>query len=235
VQNIIGKVSVLAPLWSLPFEVQMYLVLPVLYFITLKKRAVTYLGCLFVVFCLLGFLISWLSGGHLNMAAYIPCFLSGVLCYSLRGHIRAFVPAALWPLAVVMMISGYCVATMHVGARFWYGWVFCLVLGLAIDAFQGCRQKHLSLAAEKVALYSYSIYLINGPVLYLVFTILGIRSLLFALSIFLFITIVGSILTYHFIESPFIELGRRLSSGKTRSSALSPLPEVQEGSRPELQ
>jgi peptidoglycan/LPS O-acetylase OafA/YrhL len=227
IQNIIGKASVLGPLWSLPYEVQMYLVLPALYFLTLRRRAVTWLSCLLAFSCCLGFLISWLSGGHLNMAAYVPCFLSGVLCYSLRDRIRAFVPAAFWAPAVVLMISGYCIATMRVGARFWYGWIFCFVLGLAINIFHASTQKHLNLAAEKIALYSYGVYLINAPVLYLVFKVLGIKNLFFGPLLFLVLTIVGSVITYHFIESPFIELGKRLSSGKVRTSAPLPVPATQ--------
>jgi peptidoglycan/LPS O-acetylase OafA/YrhL len=56
---------------------------------------------------------------------------------------------------------------------------------------------------------------------------LGIRNLFFATLFFLVLTVVGSIITYHFIESPFIELGRRLSSGRARTSVLPPVSETQ--------
>jgi hypothetical protein len=44
------------------------------------------------------------------MAAYIPCFLCGVLCYSLRNRIGAFIPSALWPPFLLLLFSGYCLA-----------------------------------------------------------------------------------------------------------------------------
>jgi peptidoglycan/LPS O-acetylase OafA/YrhL len=219
VQNVITKISVLIPLWSLPYEVQMYLVLPALYYLALKKRGVTYLCGLMVLFCALGFLIAGESGGHLNMAAYVPCFLSGVLCYSLRDRIRAFVPSVLWPPFVLLLISAYCLANLHDEPSFWKGWVFCILLALAINTFHDSLNKPLNLAAEKIALYSYGVYLIHVPVLYLVFIVLGIKNFASGTSLVIVLTMAASIVAYHFIESPCIELGRRLSSRPAQLAA----------------
>lgn len=212
VQNLITKISVLGPLWSFPYEIQMYFALPALYFLALKKRGVLYLCGLLVFFCGLGFLIAGESGGHLNMAAYVPCFLSGVLCYSLRDRIRAIMPSVLWPPFVLLLISGYCLANLHGDPKFWIGWIFCLLLGLTINAFHDSTNKRLNAVAERIALYSYGMYLIHVPALYLVFMVVGIKNLLFGPLLFLMVTMVASAITYHFVESPFIELGRRLSS-----------------------
>jgi len=217
IQNLVTKISVLGPMWSLPYEVQMYLVLPALYYLALKKRAVLYLCDLLAFFCGLGFLIAWKSGGHLNLAAYVPCFLSGVLCYSLRDRIRAFLPAALWPPFVLLLISGYCLTNLHGSPKFWIGWIFCLLLGLAINAFYSSTNKPLNATAERIALYSYGMYLLHVPVLYLVFMVLGIRNLVFGPLLFVGLTVVFSFITYHFIESPLIDIGRKLSSSPSHS------------------
>jgi peptidoglycan/LPS O-acetylase OafA/YrhL len=213
VQNLNTRISVLGPLWSLPYEVEMYLVLPALYYLALRKRGVAYLCGLLACFCCLGFLVSWHSGGHLNMLAYIPCFLSGVLCYSLRDRIHAFIPSALWPPFVLLLFSGYCLAKPSPRVnQFWIGWIFCLLLGLAINSFHCFANKPLNAVAERIALYSYGMYLLHIPFLYLVFMVLGIKSLIFGPIIFVVLTVSASVVTYHFIESPFIEIGRRISS-----------------------
>ena len=232
VQNLITKISVIGPLWSLPYEVQMYLVLPALYYLALKRRCVLYLCGLLAFFCGLGFLIARESGGHLNMAAYVPCFLRGVLCYSLRDRIPAFIPAALWPPFVLSLICGYCFTNLHGNPKFWIGWIFCLVLGLAINAFRDSAYRPLNVVVEKIALYSYGMYLLHVPVPYLVFMVLGIKNLVFGPLLFVALTMVASSITYHFLESPLIEIGRKLSFPQRRSQVSLPVQEGHEPARP---
>jgi len=229
VQNIITKTSVLGPLWSLPFEVQMYVVLPALYYLTLRRRAIAYLIGLLALFCVFGCLL-FHATGHLSMAAYVPCFLSGVLCYSLRDHIRTSVSSALWPPFVLLLICGYCVTNMADDAKFWIGWIFCLSLGLAINFFHDSASKPINAVARRVALYSYGIYLTQVLVLYLVFVVFGVNNLVFGPLLSLVLIIAASVVTYHLIESPFMKLGKRLSIRSVRTSVLVPVEETREGS-----
>jgi peptidoglycan/LPS O-acetylase OafA/YrhL len=55
-------------------------------------------------------------------------------------------------------------------------------------------------------------YLFHLPVLYFVFMVLGVRHMLFGTLLFVVVTVTVSAITYHFIEAPFIEVGRKLSS-----------------------
>jgi peptidoglycan/LPS O-acetylase OafA/YrhL len=230
VQNLITKISIIGPLWSLPYEIQMYVALPALYYIAIRKHAVGYICGLIALFCCLGFLVAEKSGGHLNMAAYIPCFLCGVLCYSLRNRICAFLPSALWPIFILLLISGYCLTNMNGRPSFWKGWIFCLLLGLAINAFHNSSNRPINIAAERIALYSYGIYLLHVPALYLVFMVLGIRNLLFGPLLSVALTLFASFITYHVIESPFINIGRKLSSRRRRTLACLSPQEKYEGS-----
>jgi peptidoglycan/LPS O-acetylase OafA/YrhL len=220
IQNVVwkGDGSILAPLWSLPYEVQMYLVLPVLYFLTLRKRAVTYLIGLFLVVCMCSCLYHWKLVGHLGDIEFVPCFLSGVICYSLRDRIKARIPAFFWLPAVMLLIAVYCLVGGSKGTgNFWVAWVFCLLLGLAINFFRDSTEGHVNFAVGKIALYSYSVYLIHIPVFYFVFTFLGIRNSVLASTMSIALMMVGSVAAYHLIESPFIEMGRRLSTRTLRA------------------
>ena len=216
VQNLVARTSIIGPLWSLPYEVQMYVVLPALYFLAVKRRGVLYLCGLLAFFCGVGFLIFGVWGDHLNMANYVPCFLSGVLCYSLRNRIQAFLSATLWPLFVVLLISAYCLTNQQAEPSFWKGWIFCLLIGLAINAFHNSANKPLNFVAQRIAQYSYGIYLIHVPMLFVVFMVFGIRNLVFGPLLLVGLTMAASIITYHFIESPLIDMGRRLSSRPPR-------------------
>ena len=228
-QNVFGTGSVLAPLWSLPYEVQMYLVLPALYYLALKKRAVAYLFGLLAFFCCFGLLLFWQRGNDLNIFEYVPCFLAGVLCFVLRERIRPFLSAAFWPPFLFLLIAGYCIARHRYEKwSFWIGWLFCLVLGLAINAFHNSAFRPLNVLAEKIALYSYGVYLIHIPILYLVFEVLGIRKPVLGSLLFAVLTMTASVVTYHLIESPCIDLGRRLSSLAVRPVVPAPAKEVRE-------
>jgi peptidoglycan/LPS O-acetylase OafA/YrhL len=231
VQNLVTGVSVLGPLWSLPYEMQMYLVLPALYLWARGKRGIAFLTALLVFFCILGFQLSYATG-HLNMAAYVPCFLAGVLCYTLRTRIRARIPALLWTPFVGVLFAVYCAANLSAShswlaeaPTFWSGWIFSLVLALAINAFQDSRSTAGNFVANRVALYSYGMYLMHVPVLYFVFLRVRPSSSYISVPLFVALTVAAALATFYTIESPCIELGRRLTSGGTAGSEPSePMP-----------
>ena len=139
----------------------MYVVLPALYLLALKKRAIVYLFAPLALFCTLGFVIAQVSGGHLNMAAYVLCFPSGVLCYSLRNRIHAFIPSVFWPPFVLLLLSCYCLLNLHGDPNYWIGWIFCFFLGLGINTFHDPTQQAAQLRSRKAALYSSGLYLLS--------------------------------------------------------------------------
>lgn len=235
-QNFFGKGDIIGALWSLPYEVQMYLVLPVLYLLA-AKRQVGRLGGIFILSCLCSTLYHLKLVAHIGNAEYVPCFLCGVLCFSLRDRISASISSTLWLPFVCLLILGYCIAGGSMGdGNFWLGWVFCLLLGLAVNFFQDSSQAHLNFAAEKIALYSYSMYLNHLPVLYLVFVVFAVKNWTSGSLLFVWLTFLASAITYHLIESPFIEFGRRLSSPRSviaaNIAALKPNPNGDEAVGP---
>ena len=225
-QNCFGKGDIIGALWSLPYEVQMYLILPVLYVLA-AKRQVGRLGGIFILSCLCSFLYHMKLVGHIGNAEYVPCFLCGVLCFSLRDRIRARVSPIFWLPFICLLISGYCIAGGSMGDRnFWVDWVFCLLLGLAVNFFHDSSQKHVNFATQKIALYSYGIYLIHLPVLFLVFIVFGVKNWILGTLLFVWLTVLLSATTYHLVESPFIELGRKLSSRTSKVPAPTYLQET---------
>ncbi len=72
------------PLWSLPFELQMYLALPFLFFLTKKKNA----NSVLIVFgiwavTVISSIYFMQSGKTYSSLKFAPFFLSGVLAYTL--------------------------------------------------------------------------------------------------------------------------------------------------------
>jgi peptidoglycan/LPS O-acetylase OafA/YrhL len=151
------------------------------------------------------------------MMAYVPCFVSEVLCYALRDRQRKVLPATLWPWMITGLISGYCLWHDWGGYAepvYWIGWILCVVLGLTINAFQDSRNRLANVLAHKLALYSYGLYLLHVPVLYLVFDVMKMRGVVAACVTYFGLTLLLAVAIYKTLEKPMIEMGRLLSEGR---------------------
>jgi peptidoglycan/LPS O-acetylase OafA/YrhL len=210
IQNLWTGHSVLTPLWSLPYEVEMYVVLPVLYLIARRGDALRWLACLLVAATVGGYVFRKLQHGHMNLAAYVPCFLAGVICYALRDRITPRLSGRWWPLVVLGAVAAYCVAhTVSDPLIYWFGWVYCIAIAALIPLFTDSQNRWINRAAERVATYSYGIYLLHVPALYIVFSLLQPASLALALVLFVALTAALAIVAYHAIEAPMIRLASR--------------------------
>jgi peptidoglycan/LPS O-acetylase OafA/YrhL len=217
VQNFVSGHSVLVPLWSLPYEVEMYLVLPALYFIARRVNGVGWLCTLLAACSIGGYLIGQRYDGHMNLAAYIPCFLSGVLCYALRERIRPVLPVWAWWIFLATIISAFCLTQLGADKpAYWIGWIYCLIIGLAINAFDDSRRPLLNQVALKVATYSYGLYLLHVPVLYVVYSLWDPATVWLGVLVYFVLTAILAVLAFRLLEAPMMNLGRRLTEG-TRS------------------
>ena len=84
-------------LWTLPLELQMYVVLPVM-FLWLRRRPVVWAvggWCMALVAAMSYTHVS----SRLNVAMYAPCFVAGVLAWRLMGSVRPRWDGVWWPLA----------------------------------------------------------------------------------------------------------------------------------------
>ncbi|HMF90012.1 MAG TPA: acyltransferase [Candidatus Angelobacter sp.] len=204
VQNFTGSTSIPAPLWSLPLEMQMYLLLPFLFLLARKLESALILAglCLSVTAAL----SVWMHFGHGYHLQYVPCFLPGILAYKLslrQGPGWAFpgLAALLWICLAVYMLLG----TTHAG------WIVCFTLGAAIPQFADMSSRWLGRASHLVARYSYGIYLTHYFCLWLAFV--KLQFLPKAVQGFVFAGVVWLIpvILYHFLEQPLINVGRRLA------------------------
>ena len=208
VQNLSGSPSITPVLWSLPFEVQMYLFLPALYWWTgagargAWRRVLALWGmCVLLVGA-----CRW-YGADMDLVKFFPCFLPGVLAYCLRsaplrwpaGVLFGGVGAAaiVYPLLVGLGASATVLA-----------WALCLGLGALIPSCADVTSAWLKAGAGIVARYSYGVYLVHVTVLDVAFHRLkgmppALDWLVFAGGV-----AVLSYAAYHVIEKPGIGFGR---------------------------
>jgi peptidoglycan/LPS O-acetylase OafA/YrhL len=211
VQNILGRPDVLGVLWTLTLEVQMYLALP--YAFLLARRGVLVAIAGLAGAGALGLTVQYadLPGlWRLSVATFGPCFMSGVLAYAiLRMHPRPALPAWTW---VPLLIA--CLPLLHfLGANAASpdrGWPFCIAVGCSIPLVRELADSWLTRAAHVVCTYSYGIYLLHAPALWIAFTVLHNLPLSIQWATFGVLIVGLPFLAYRFLEAPAIGLGKRI-------------------------
>jgi len=201
--NLTHSPMALAPLWSLPIEVQMYVVLPLLFLVTRTRHPFRNLLLVWIALLPLAYFQPLMTGPH-NILRFAPCFVPGIVAYVLLGKPKARLRWWIWPPFILAVYASY----QWLDPR-GYGWAECLALGLAIPLFREVRVKWVRSAAGAIAKYSYGIYLFHLVAIYYCFDwMTGPTWLRIAASIAL--TAIASAVSYHLLEEPLIEYGRRL-------------------------
>jgi len=223
VQNVAGRLSVISPMWSLPLEVQMYIVLPFLY-IFAKRHSATALFKMGCVAALIGLPFDWAVSlhlvrglGRLDILYFAPCFIAGVMSYRLSKNRIATLSSWLWPVAVMAIVTIYVLwQTVFLNSTNRYpayrAWLVCWMLGALIPQFKEMRVRWLRTASHHVAKYSYGIYLGQVAALWIGFTFWPHNSSLFKWIVSILLLAVISVAGYHTIEHPGILLGKLLAT-----------------------
>jgi peptidoglycan/LPS O-acetylase OafA/YrhL len=224
-QNLIGAPNILGVLWSLPIEVQMYVLLPLCYLVV-KRSSFAVAAMVFT------FASAWALmrlgviplGHRLWAVAYGPCFAGGLVAYHLaRRGVRPRLPSGVWPL-VVLGIGAMYVALHPSPQHLERGWLPCLCLGALIPLIADAPSSWLATAAHKICEMSYGIYLLNVPILWLSFIVLGHASLWLQWSTCVALLVIAPMLAYRYIEQPFVRLGRALVKGTAVPTSTSAVP-----------
>lgn len=208
IQDLTHKPDSIGPLWSLPLEMQMYFLLPLL-FLNAKKLGVAGILWLWGAAVILA-LVQWKHNSLPNVLEYVPCFLPGVLCYILSRQTPRLT-FWLFPILLVCLLAVYetSYGRFHHGQAF-LGMPSCLLLGFLLPRFKEMSEPISRRLCEIIARYSYGIYLLHTISIWAAFTFLRSSPSLLQWSVFVTTLVLGPVLVYHAIEQPMIILGNRL-------------------------
>jgi peptidoglycan/LPS O-acetylase OafA/YrhL len=207
IQNLTLTPSVVGPLWTLPLEVQMYVLLPFLYL--WRKRSFLSLLGLWLGCAYLGHFqqtmpfLAWFS-----LLLYIPNFLPGIMAFTLRR--RPIIAAWCWPPFLFSIAIAYAAfPTRRMGG------FLCLLLGASIPLFKEMSWRPMKILSANIATYSYGIYLGHSFCIWLA---LGVFH---SWTLFLLIIVALPVMLYHGLERPAIQFGIRLAN---RTAVKQPSP-----------
>ena len=219
VQNLSYRVSILGPLWSLCYEMEMYLFLPMLFLWVVVKRAWWSIPAILIVAVSINWMVTFSSP---NLLIYVPCFLPGIIAFMLQKKVRPRIPSWLWPVFIVGLTLGYSLSQPN----FYRRYLTCLILGVAIPLFLPTANAWLKVSSGLTARYSYGIYLVHFACVWFAFQKLG--SLPMGLKLVIFAVMVSSVSValFHAVEDPCIKLGKKLSDQFVLARASPTLPVV---------
>jgi peptidoglycan/LPS O-acetylase OafA/YrhL len=207
VQNLTRAQDILAVLWSLPLEVQMYLLLPPLFLLVTRWKSP------WIIAGLWGAVVGALDvfrpdvTGPLSLAKYIPCFLPGVIAYALLQRTRPRIPSWLW----LIWLAALVLADLRLGGGDHVNWLVCLALGLSIPLFKPISFRPLTRLGSWIARYSYGEYLCHVMCIWFAFEYLRGSPVAEQWSIFILLIIVIPMVLFHAVEAPMIRLGAHLA------------------------
>jgi peptidoglycan/LPS O-acetylase OafA/YrhL len=225
VQNLLGIDDVLGPLWTLPVEVDMYLLLPLCFLVARRgSRDMLLLFAAIVAAHLVVHTQAIRGAWRLSVFESGPCFFGGVLAYHLlRRRPRAVAPP--WTLALAL-IAAVTIRPLLTEDRLpdVVHWLPCILLAVTIPFIGELAPSGLTRAGHTVATYSYGTYLLHMPVFWLAFDVCRTLPLAVQGAIAGAGLVVVPFAAYHLIEAPGIRLGRTIALRPLTLAATQPVP-----------
>jgi hypothetical protein len=144
-----------------------------------------------------------------SLLLFGPCFLAGILAFALprTPRLRSF----LWPMFVCALVVAYALRPVLST-----GWFLCLLLGIGIPFFQEIHNKPLRVISNRIAVYSYGIYVSHQFCIWFAMAVLAGRPAWLRIAVLTTSLVVVPILLYHGIERPMIQAGIWLASRRAR-------------------
>lgn len=205
VQNLAWGGNILGVMWTLPIEMDMYFLLPFLFFYLRQNFSIWPLACLWIASA--EYARITIPPNSSTFLVCVPYFLSGVMAYVLFSKVRPFLPAFLMPLFVLALLCGFmAIPSWHAG------WLFTLLLGLGLPQFHQIRAKWLISASHHLAKYSYGVYLAH---LFSISFGLGLMhgyNLPIRIAAIVLSLSAAVVVSYHVLEKPMIDFGTNVAN-----------------------
>ena len=218
-QSLTFSESVLAPLWSLPLEVQMYCLLPFLYFVIRAKpyrSIVLWVGSVLVALTVPQFIT------RLSVLYFAPCFTAGILAFDLHRSAKWKLPSWVWPVTIFSAIALFGpFDNIHLIAKMRRAWALSLLLGLAIPYVKEMTIPSLKKASHLVAKYSYGIYLSHVIVFWLAINVMHGFPIWARAAVLVVGSFGAPVMMFHWIEDPLIKVGARIAASLHRQAGSS--------------
>jgi len=213
IQNLTSSPLILAPFWTLPLEVQMYLILPFVYFWVRggRYRSIALWVFFVTLVCVFGGIAVMRP---FSIMLFTPCFTGGILAYDLARKRRGFqLPVWIWPVGILFILATF--RPYDAGPfseRYLQCWGLSLAVGLLYPFVAEARANWFYKGCHWVAEHSYGIYLSHAIVLWIVFSQMHAFSFWIRIPVLIAGVLGIPAILYVWFEKPLIQVGVRAAN-----------------------
>ncbi len=204
IQNLAQERNINGVMWTLCLEVEMYIVLPMVFYYVRRNMALWPIVLLWMLACAYGRLT---PHNIMSLVIVVPYFLSGVIAYVGFARRKAILPGWMLPIALIAFLMIFLLAP-----NFHRAWFLCLAIGLSLPSFRQIRSKALIRCTHEIAKYSYGIYLSHIFALVLGLYLMPHQPLFLQLTVIFSSTAILSVAGYKWLEAPMIRYGSRFAA-----------------------
>jgi len=205
-QNLTRSCEVSGPLWSLPYELQMYVLLPLVYWMGKRFRRPA-------MVLVVGFALWYVSRKIIpdDPLRFAPWFFMGIYAFFRRAE--RSLPSWMFCAALLVLVASRPAVNRYVH-HYVSGWI---VFGIGIafchtlPMFRDISASLIARPASWIARYSYGIYVVHAPLMWLAFVRLRAVPMPIRMGIFFVLLTIGTVSLYHLIEAPMIRFGVNLT------------------------
>lgn len=209
VQNLVGAQSIPGVLWSLPYELQMYLVLPLVFLLCTrfgrKGAVLAYAAAAILIGTALVTLPPSPIKSLVFLLEFFPCFLAGSLLFTARTR-----PIFHWTGIFIVLAAVAGASAQRIFRNDLAQWAVCLAVATALPYFSEVSSATFRVIVKTIAKYSYGIYLSHYAAIQLALRITHNTAWIVAISLLL--TAAFSFIAFHAIEQPFINMGKGIAA-----------------------
>jgi peptidoglycan/LPS O-acetylase OafA/YrhL len=214
IQNIVAADrNVLAVLWSLPPELQMYLLLPFAFFLIRGGRGyrALVLWGLSVTAAIFWHSINW----RLGVLGYAPCFMSGVVAFDLLRARAGFMhkaPAWIWPVGILAAIALFGpFEQAGLSEKYARAWGLSLAVAVLYVSVREATPGRLHAVLHWIAEHSYGIYLSHSILFWFAVGPMAGFPMWVRIAFLIVSCVAVPAVLYRYVERPLMLAGNHLS------------------------
>jgi peptidoglycan/LPS O-acetylase OafA/YrhL len=199
-------------LWTLSYEVFAYLFLPFILFMLKNKNVKTRVLYFWILLIFLTLITKYFNENLFLIIKYMPCFLCGVIAFIFfkKNNINYY-------YLIMYIFLGFLFIPIFTGVFNVPQNLTCILfkfpLGFLIAYSKEIKSNFINIPCNKIAKYSYGIYLFQGLAIDIIFNYSNlVLPIIFKITLAILLTILFAYVVKKFIEVPFIKCGKYLSN-----------------------